>query len=74
MNTESLARAIREKAALISNLSEDGTPIDIDEIRDTVELLKTLAKIVEGKSILKAFGAPGDWGHETPIGLALSAR
>ncbi len=30
--------------------------------------LSVLAHIVNGKSIERAFGAPGDWGYGTPIG------
>jgi len=74
MNGPKLSQAVREKAALISNLSEDGDHIDIDDIRDTVELLKTLAKVVDGVPLAKAFGVPGDWGYETPIGAALAGR
>ena len=35
------------------------------------ELSRVLARLVEGKPIAKAFGAPGDWGYETPVGAAL---
>jgi len=32
-----------------------------------------LARIVAGADMAKAFGAPGDWGYEHPIGKALHA-
>lgn len=40
---------------------------------DTHELILVLARIVEGKPVAKAFGAPGDWGYETPIGRAMAS-
>lgn len=40
-------------------------------LADDGELLLTLARIVEGMPVEKAFGAPGDWGYEHPIGRAL---
>ena len=45
-----------------------------DEDADTAYLLKALARIITGDSIESAFGAPGDWGYNTPIGQALAAR
>lgn len=41
---------------------------------DTAELVRVLARIVEGQRVLKAFGAPGEWGYGTPIGNALAGR
>jgi hypothetical protein len=41
---------------------------------DMDELLLVLARIVEGRGLSSAFGAPGDWGYGTPIGDALAAR
>lgn len=47
----------------------------LDEQRRTlVRLLDCLHRFAEGatrEQIHKAFGAPGDWGYETPIGAAL---
>lgn len=40
--------------------------------QDTSELIVVLARIVEGKTIERSFGAPGDWGYGTPIGDALA--
>lgn len=66
-----LALAIRHHAAS----QPDGNSLD----RDTIDLLLTLARIVELEggqvtdlSILKAFGSPGDWGYNTLIGAALA--
>lgn len=58
---QSLANAIRDKAE---------THIDTDV--DTCELLRVLARVVEGRSLAQSFGAPGDWGYGTPIGDAIA--
>jgi hypothetical protein len=41
--------------------------------RDADECILVVARMLEGKSPDKAFGAPGDWGYGTPIGDALAA-
>jgi len=53
-----LSQALREHAAAI----------DESQNLETKELVRVLARIVEGKTIDHAFGAPGDWGYGTPIG------
>ncbi|MBI5689279.1 MAG: hypothetical protein HZC55_04220 [Verrucomicrobia bacterium] len=40
---------------------------------DCSELVRVLARIVDGRYIGSAFGAPGDWGYGTPIGDGLLA-
>ena len=71
MNTDSLATALRNKAAELRNV--DVTTAQKDQtLRDVAELIRVLARVVEGKPISKAFGAPGDWGYETPLGAALA--
>ena len=71
MNTNSLATALRNKAAELRNV--DVTTAQKDQtLRDVAELIRVLARVVEGKPISKAFGAPGDWGYETPLGAALA--
>jgi hypothetical protein len=40
--------------------------------RDVEELLRVLCRLLNGKSLEQAFGAPGDWGYEHPIGRALA--
>lgn len=45
-------------------------------LRESVELTGCLRRLVEGRTtaeIHRAFGAPGDFGYETPIGEALAA-
>lgn len=51
----------------------DSTPPTVGQLGDDAELLLVLARIVEGKAVSRAFGAPGDWGYNTPIGRALAA-
>lgn len=44
--------------------------------RDVARLAACLAKLIDrrtAREIHDAFGAPGDWGYETPIGEALYA-
>lgn len=72
-----LAKALRKYADAVNAVHcslRDG----IDEscqlsqkMNDAPELIRVLARIVEGKTIAEAFGAPGDWGYGTPIGNAL---
>ena len=66
MDKTKLAKAIREKAKEMRtrNLGD----------ADSDELIFVLARVVEGKSLDRAFGAPGDWGYDTPIGDALAAE
>lgn len=41
---------------------------------DDVELVCVLRRVVDGQHVLRAFGSPGDWGYNTPIGRALATR
>lgn len=44
-------------------------------LRDAVEFTRCLRRLVPGCSVAdlhRAFGAPGDFGYETPIGHALA--
>lgn len=38
------------------------------DLGDSAELIKVLERMLAGKAPKQAFGAPGDWGYETPIG------
>lgn len=40
-------------------------------LSDAGEFAAVLARIVEGKDLHAAFGAPGDWGYQTEIGQGL---
>lgn len=55
---------------------EIGTRITLDrqDVLDAAELIQVLRRMVEGTPPLKAFGAPGDWGYNHPIGKALVAH
>lgn len=63
-----LAKVIRARAEKIRDC-DDMTPEKLDE----AELYRALARMVEGKSVHQAFGAPGGWGYGTEIGMALKA-
>jgi hypothetical protein len=55
MKNAELSKALRDKAeALMETDSTAG------------ELINVLARVVEGKELIKSFGAPGDWGYNTP--------
>lgn len=41
------------------------------QMREAAELVRALARLLEGKTVHQAFGAPGDWGYGTDIGSAL---
>jgi len=58
MKPTKLSQALRQHADMV----EDG---------ETAELVRVLARIVEGRSIDQAFGAPGDWGYHQPIGAGV---
>jgi hypothetical protein len=57
-----LAKALRDFA---QDVSEQVAGVDQS---DCAELIRVLARVIEGKSVDRAFGAPGDWGYGTPIG------
>jgi hypothetical protein len=65
MSEPTLSKVLRERAAKLYD------PNNSEGDRDTAELLCCLARLVAGKTVHKAFGAPGDWGYGTPIGDAL---
>lgn len=67
MNCAELSKAIRQHAR---DLREAGDQINL---ADHADLLKVLAHIVEGMPVSRAFGSPGDWGYNTPVGRALAA-
>jgi hypothetical protein len=79
MNAE-LITAIRNAAAeadkardAVRNIDDGSDELDeaAGAIFDAAELARCLARLLEGKSIHDAFGAPGDWGYHTKIGQAL---
>lgn len=70
MNSKQLAITLRMMAR---GVDDDGCNEPQPRPRDTdvAQLINVLARIVEGKSVKQAFGAPGDWGYGTPIGESL---
>lgn len=73
--TQALAKVVRAQAdALIERSYElqEEIPLDLHRLnKDVAELALVLARLLEGKPMLRAFGAPGDWGYGTPIGEAV---
>ena len=69
MNNVVLGNVLREMAREVGN-----TGCNVVEPRDVEEVINVLARIVEGKPMARAFGAPGDWGYGTAIGKALAAQ
>jgi len=74
MNSTLLARALRERAEKVEEHVEDVGEGERWHRRDNAELLRVLARVVEGQPVVRAFGAPGDWGYSHPIGKALAAK
>ncbi|AHF94589.1 hypothetical protein OPIT5_29410 [Opitutaceae bacterium TAV5] len=78
-NNLKLAQIIRQEAERLQSVYEiatgdpDGKAIADGLGHDTPELLRVLARLVEGQTVYRAFGAPGNWGYGTPIGDALFA-
>ncbi len=44
-----------------------------ERLRDAQDLVGVLIRVIEGRDVLVALGAPGDWGYGTPIGDGLFA-
>jgi hypothetical protein len=72
---QDLATAVRAQAGALTDRSHDlqeDIPSDLHRLtRNVAELALVLARVLEGKPILRAFGAPGDWGYGTPMGEAV---
>lgn len=72
METGQLAAALRNKAADVRNVNATTAKED-QTLRDAADLLRVMARLLEGMPTVKAFGAPGDWGYETELGQAVIA-
>ena len=79
MSATELAKVLRAEAEAIwsvRNELRDGDTERDDRLyrslNNAAELVRILARLVEGEQFHKAFGAPGDFGYETPLGAALS--
>ncbi len=72
---QTLAAVVRAQADALIERSYDlqeEIPPDLQRLtKDVAELARVLARVLEGKPALRAFGAPGDWGYGTPMGKAL---
>lgn len=70
-----LERVLRKVAETTHNIAyEDANEGCTQDLKDAAELVRVLARLMAGKNVHDAFGAPGDWGYETPIGQALYAH
>lgn len=65
---EELVAAINLRASEIYDAEGD----DAGERADAKDLARTLARMIGGCSLRAAFGSPGDWGYDSPIGKALA--
>ena len=72
MNQAELVIAIRKKSIEVGNVYMT-TDKDNNLLHDATDLLRVLANLVDGMPLAKAFGLPGDWGYNTPIGAAIAA-
>lgn len=74
MSTARLEQALRQIAEATHELvTDDTSDKDARTLRDSAELVRVLARMVVGKTVHQAFGAPGDWGYHMPLGSALYA-
>lgn len=71
MNTQMLSQELRRMAKSVYDDGCGNAEPPPKDYSDVAELLRVLARVVEGKPVKNAFGAPGDWGYGTPIGEAL---
>lgn len=65
-----LSMALRNKASQL-RLVEVATEAQHQTLCDAAELLRVMARLMDGQPAIKAFGAVGDWGYETELGQAL---
>lgn len=74
---DALLQRQREYRDAVSFLEQDGAESSsaAEKLREAIELVGCLRRLIPHctlEQIHKAFGAPGDFGYETPIGDALS--
>lgn len=72
MNVGPMATALRNTAAEVRQVNVESSA-EHALLSDAAELLRVMARIMEGKPQIAAFGAPGDWGYETELGRAVLA-
>ena len=72
--TDSIDRALRAIAATTRDIAREDDSLNAEAthaLREASELALVLARLLAGKTVHQAFGAPGDWGYETPLGQAV---
>lgn len=77
MDSKKLAAAVRRLREKVDGVIDDAIEpgsANYDDLKDARALMGVLAHIVDGKSVVQAFGAPGDWGYGTPIGDAIASK
>lgn len=53
--------------AILDHATENNPDLD----GHTESLIRVLGSVIEGVPVMRAMGAPGDWGYGTPIGDAV---
>jgi len=70
--SQTLEAALRKVAQATHDIAyEDANEPYTRDLKEASELVRVLGRLLAGKSVHEAFGAPGDWGYGTPIGDAL---
>lgn len=79
MSAVHLGKVLRAEADKIADVRNELRESDAErderlarQLNEAAELVRVLARLVEGMSVHAAFGAPGDFGYDTPIGSALN--
>ena len=70
MDLTALTKVVRDSARKLGEVEDEES--GYSKFPDETELLNVLARLLEGKEVMRAFGAPGDWGYDTPIGKAIA--
>lgn len=73
---DAIAKRERDYVRALDALRRDDEPDGVvHDLREAIELARCCRRLLAGRSveeIHRAFGAPGDFGYDTPIGDALS--
>lgn len=72
MNQPRLAKLVYEMGQALYDREVERAGAITAETADVSELLKVLSRVLQGKTVERAFGAPGDWGYGTEIGKAIA--
>jgi hypothetical protein len=74
INKPKLSLALRQMSEKVRAKEDPKTGFCTSFDSDVSEMLCVLARMVQGVEMERAFGAPGDWVYDTPIGDALAGR